>query len=56
MVHVFVEAQDAHYVRPVGGTPVQLDLAARFRAVVQNLQNTEEEEKKKRKKVRRESD
>lgn len=41
-MHVFVEAQDSHYMRPAGDAPVQLDLAARFRAVVQNLQKTEE--------------
>lgn len=45
MVHVFVEVQDAHYVRPVGGAPVQLHLAACFRAVVENLPNTERRRK-----------
>lgn len=44
MVHVFIEAQDTHYVWPAGGTPVQLDLSARFRAVVKNLQKTQRRE------------
>lgn len=41
MMHVFIEAQDAHYVWPARDAPVQLHLAARFWAVVENLQNTE---------------
>lgn len=52
MVHVFIEAQDTHYVLPAGDAPVQLHLAARFRAVVENLQNTE---RRSRNKVRREN-
>lgn len=41
MVHVFIEAQDAHDVRPGGDAPVQLHLAACLRAVVENLQRRE---------------
>lgn len=46
MVHVFVEAQDAHYVRPGRDAPVQLHLPACFRAVVENLKKERKEGKK----------